>query len=486
MFNDLREFINQAEAWGECQLVEGADWNLEIGAITVLRGLEPEPPVLLFDCVKGYPPGYRVASNLFTTQRRIALGLDLPLEARGIGLVAAFRDKIRDGVKPLPPVVVNTGPVKENIHVGDEVDLFEFPAPKWHELDGGRYIGTGSMTITRDPEEGWVNLACQRVQIHDRATATIFMTPGHHADIMRKKYWAKGQSCPVAVSLGQDPLLWAASTWPIAWRVSEYDYAGGLRGEPVAVTKGVTTDLPIPANAEIVLEGELVPPQVESRIEGPFGEWPGYYGGGPRPESVFRVKAILHRNNPIIQGSPPHRVPAFWSLGIHILRAAIVWNDLDRQIPGVKGVWIMEEAGSSSILVISLKQEYPGHAKQAAMIAAGCAIASVNMRFIIVVDDDIDPSNLSEVIWAMGTRTDIDSEINIVGGCRSSPTDPTLSPEKRSRGQLVHSMAIILACRPYHWIDKFPPAITVSPELDKKTREKWSKLFTTPKAHPRR
>ena len=477
MFDDLRQFIQQITDWGECRAINGADCDLEIGAITVLKGMEPDPPLLLFDNIRGYPPGYRVASNLFTSAKHTALGLGLPLERRGIGLVRAWRDKIKGGIKLVPPITVKHAPVTENVHTGAAIDLLEFPAPKWHELDGGRYIGTGSMTITRDPDEGWVNLACQRVQVHDKNTATIFMTPGHHADIMRKKYWAKGQGCPVAVSIGQDPMLWAVSTWPIPWGVSEYDYAGGLRDAPVEVIHGISTDLPVPAHAEIVLEGELVPPEIESRVEGPFGEWPGYYSTGLKPEAAFKIKSIMHRNDPIIQGNPPHRLPSLWSLGIHIQRAAVVWDELDRQIPGVKGVWIVEEAGSSSILAISLKQEYPGHAKQAAMIAAGVAIASINMRFIIVVDDDVDPANLSEVIWAMGTRTDLDTAIDITPGCRSSTTDPTLPPEKRRRGELTHSMGIIIACRPYHWIKDFPPAIQVSPELARKTREKWSELF---------
>lgn len=477
MFNDLREFIQKVKELGECREVKGADWEPEIGAITDLVSVTPNSPLLLFDDIKGYPAGYRVASNLFTTPRRTALALGLPLEAKGMELVKAWRNRIEEGIKPIPPVEVKTAPVKENILIGDDVDLFRFPTPKWHEFDGGRYIGTGSICITRDPDEGWVNLGCYRVQIHDKSTATIYTSPGHHGDIIRRKYWDRGLSWPVAVTCGQEPMLWTASIWSAPWGVCEYDIGGWLRRKPVEVTKGVTTDLPIPATAEIVLEGEVVPPEVETRIEGPFGEWSGYYAGGGRPEPAFKVKSILHRNSPIIQGNPPSRLISVWSLGRHIMRAGMLWTELDEQVPGVVGVWQVEEAAGHSMVVISLKQQYAGHAKQAAMIAAGSSVIRSNLRWVIVVDDDIDPSNLSEVLWALGTRTELDTSIDIIKGCTSSPLDPTISPEKRSRGELGHSMGIILACKPYHWIKEFPPSIKTNPELAKKIREKWAELF---------
>ena len=478
MFNDLREFIETVEKLGECKLVEGADWDIEIGAISELAMKMPNVPLLIFDKIKGYDTGYRVASNLFSTPRRTALALGLPTEARGIELVKALRDKMKAGIKLLPPVEVETGPVKENILTGTDVNLFKFPAPKWHELDGGRYIGTGGMGILRDPEGGWINVGTYRTQIHDKSTVTMSMQPGHHAEMIRKKYWAKGLNCPVAITCGQDPTLWAASNFDgVPWGVSEYDFAGGLRGEPVRVTRGVTTDLPIPATAEIVLEGEIVPPEVETRDEGPFGEWCGYYAAGVRSMPAVKIKSILHRNNPIIQGNPPHRLPSIWSAGKHIQKAAVVWSELDRQLPGVKGVWMIEEAGLHSILVISIEQSYPGHAKAAALIGAGCSATNMNCRMVIVVDEDIDPSNLSEVFWALGTRVDPETSIDIIRGCLSGASNPMLSPEAKRLGNYQMSRAIILACKPFLWRQDFPPSVEMSPELAKQTRDKWKELF---------
>lgn len=121
------------------------------------------------------------------------------------------------------------------------------------------------MGITRDPDEGWINIGVYRTQIHNESTVTMSMVPGHHGEIIRKKYWEKGLNCPVAICCGQDPTLWAASHWTgVPWGVTEYGFAGALKGNPIEVARGVTTDLPIPATAEIVLEGEIVPPEVKS------------------------------------------------------------------------------------------------------------------------------------------------------------------------------------------------------------------------------
>ena len=153
MFNDLREFIKEAEDLGQVKVIEGADWNVEIGTITELSQCKSDQPLLLFDKIKGYPPGYRIAANPMTSYNRLALCLGLPLNLRGIEQVRAYREKIRD-YKPVPPVYVETGPVKENVTVGEDIDLFKFPAPQWHEYDGGRYIGTGCSVIQKDPDSG--------------------------------------------------------------------------------------------------------------------------------------------------------------------------------------------------------------------------------------------------------------------------------------------------------------------------------------------
>ncbi|MFH0914385.1 MAG: UbiD family decarboxylase [Chloroflexota bacterium] len=477
MFNDLRQFIAKAEEAGEVKHIEGADWNLEIGLITEVEASQPSPRLLLFDRIKDYPPGYRVASNLFSTPRRVALAFGLPEDLAGMDLVRAMKARLDKGVRPIPPVVVKTGPVMENVFTGDQVDILKFPTPWWRKGDGGRYIGTHAVTITRDPDEGWVNIAPQRVQVHNRNTASIFMATGHHGDIMRRKYWAKGKGCPVAVSCGQEPLIFAAGEWPLPWGSSEFEFAGGLKEAPIEVVKGVTTDLPIPATSEIVLEGELLPPEAGTVIEGPFGEWAGYYAGGARPEPIFRVNAVMHRNNPIIQGTLASVHPAVWTLGRHIWRSAVVWSELDRQVPGVQGVWVVGEAGANSMIAASIKQMYPGHAKQTAQLLNAVQATSLHIRYCIVVDEDIDPSNLPELIWAIGTRTNPVDSIDIARFTRTSETNPAVSPDKRQQGDFTHSTALIVACRPWHWRDKYAKATKSDAESLKEIRRKWSKVW---------
>ncbi len=469
---DLREFIERLEKLGELRLIEGANWDLEIGAVTYLAAKTPNTPALLFDKIKGYPPGYRILVNPYSNDKRIAVTLGLPLEARRLDLVKKVRDKLNEPSRLIPPVEVKNGPIMENVFLGDEVDLFKFPTPKWQLLDGGRYLGTGDAIIARDPDEGWVNISTQRLQIHDKSTATLFIEPGKHLDMIRKKYWVRGQACPIAAACGQHPIFVCAGGMRIPWGTSEYDWLGWWMNEPVEVVRGPITGLPIPAHAEIVLEGELVPIEGGSRIEGPFSEWTGHYSPA-REEPVFKVKAMLHRNGPIILGVLPFVGRGRTNSISLVVKAAQVWNMLDTLVPGIKGVWAHFEMGGTNNFVISLEQKYGGHAKQAALTAL--AQMSYMTKFVIVVDDDVDPSDLHQVLWAVGLRSEPE-EWEIIKGTWSSPLEPSISPSKRAAGDITHSTAIILACKPYGWIKDYPPAINEDRELEQKVQKKWGSI----------
>ncbi len=474
----LREFLEKCKEIGEFKLVEGANWDLEIGSISQWQVLDQASPLLLFDKITGYPAGYQVCSNMYRTMNREALCLGLPLGARtGIELVRAWREKFRAGVKPIPPVVVKKGPVMENVHTGANIDLYEFPVPKWHEHDGGRYIGTGHIVVTRDPDDGWVNCGTYRVQVHDRDVATIYMSPGRHAGMTRKKYWEKGKACPAVVSIGGNQAIFAYSNIELPYHEGEYDYAGWLAGKPMEVIEGPVTGLPIPADAEIAIEGEMVLPEVDLRKEGPFGEWPGYYGSASRMEPAFRVKSILHRDSPILQSSPPTLPSKPHYLGVWTRRAAELWADLEATIPGIKGAYLLDEPLAGKMAVVSIKQMYIGHAKQVGLAAAGNRSIAYLCKWVIVVDEDIDPSNIKEVLWAICSRCEPEEDIDIVRKCWGSALDPRMPPEKKEKGQLDHSTAIFLACKPYHWIDRFPRDIKLSPERLKEIEAKWGELF---------
>lgn len=475
MFDDLRGYLEKLREVGELLEIRGADWDLEIGCITELMA-ERKGPALLFDEIKGYPRGFRVVSNLLTiSKKRLKLALGIKENTGDIEVIRLWKEKFKN-FQPVAPEEVSDGPILENVIEGDEVDLFKFPAPKWHELDGGRYIGTGDIVITKDPE-GWVNLGTYRVMIHDKRTLSFFVAPSHHAEIMRKKYWANGKSIPVVICFGQEPLLWISSTLPIPWGWSELDFAGYIKGKPIKVIKGKYTGLPIPATAEIAIEGEAPPPSIESLPEGPFGEWTGYYASQVRNEPIIKVKAVYHRNEPIIHGELPCKAnPVWYDIPIH--SAPRVWDALERVgIEGIKGVWIYGR-GNLVIIVISIKQLYPGHAKQVATIAlalfSGLALAG---KFVIVVDEDVDPSNPDEVLWALSTRCDPATDIEVLRGFPTTPLEPIISPEKRIKGDYTVGRAIIMACKPYSWINEFPPVAEASKDLKRKVLEKWATIF---------
>jgi len=234
-FSDLRTFIKAAADIGEARTIEGAHWSLEIGCLTELMA-EQEGPLLLFDNISGYPRGFRIATNVLATARRFALTLGLPAELPKLEILKAWREKTRN-LKPFSPVEVSSGPVMENILANDRIDLGIFPTPKWHEHDGGRYIGTGDMVITKDPDSGWINIGTYRACVVDKNRLTLWIIDHKHGKQIARKYWQAKRACPVAIVLGCEPATWTAAPSAARAGVSEYDYAGALRGEPVQVIR---------------------------------------------------------------------------------------------------------------------------------------------------------------------------------------------------------------------------------------------------------
>lgn len=473
---DLREFIQKCQEIGELKVVEGANWDCEIGAITLEVAAKDNPPALLFDKIEGYKPGYRILTIPATTTKRLALTLGLPVDDSPMQIVAKLKDKLSQPIKLIPPRELKTGPILENMDTGDKVDLYKFPSLRWTPADGGRFIGTGDNVIVRDPEEGWVNVSTNRIQIQDKNTFTVFCEPGQHLETIRGKYWKNGKNCPAAVTFGGDPMLVNISGTRIPWGMSEYDYAGWWKQEPLEVIKGPVTGLPIPAYSEIAVEGEILPLSEQTMNEGPFPEFTGHYSP-EGPESVFKVKSVIHRNDPILLGAITFLGPGVvaWTRGPTM--AAKIWGELDRVVPGVKGVWCPEEFGLERCLVISLKQQYPGHAKHAAM--AGLGYYPMARKYVIVVDEDVDPSNLREVLFSVGNRADPEA-FDLIRGNWTSKLDPLVAnPEKKRTKDMTIPTFIILACKPYNWIEDFPPPVAVPPELKEKVKSKWAKLLSS-------
>ena len=472
-YKDLREWLCIVEGFAELKKIDGADWNLEMGTLAELVARESPGniPAILFDTIKDYPPGYRALFAQNASFKRIALNLGLPLDLAGIDLVRALREKLRLH-KPIPAKVVTEGPVLENVISGKDVDLLQFPVPFMHELDGGRYMGTACLVVTKDPEEGWINFGTYRAMVHDPKRLGLYISPGKHGGIQRQKYFDLGRPCPVVISVGQDPVLFMVSGNEIEYGVSEYDYSGGIKGFPIEVIAGSVTGLPLPAHAEIVIEGFMHPS--ERQAEGPFGEWTGYYASSTRPEPVVRVEAIYYRNDPILCCARPGRPPSDYSLAKCFVKAALIWDQVEKAgVPDVKGVWCHEAGGGRLFNIIAIKQRYPGHARQAGLIAAQVHAGAYLGRYVVVVDDDIDPTNTFDVLWALASRSDPQESIEIIERCWSGPLDPRIRPGKRG----FNSRAIIDACRPFEWMGEFPPVAESSAALKAKVRQKWRRVI---------
>jgi UbiD family decarboxylase len=476
-YDDLRQWMAEADKLGELKRANGYDWQEQIGMAAELLQHRDDAPVALFDEIPGVPKGHRVLTNFFgKTRQNMTLGF--PAHLNKVELSEAFLKHFQTIVeKPIPHEVVATGPVMENVIEGDDIDVTKFPTPIWHDGDNGRrYIGTGSFNVTVDPEEGWVNCGTYRVMIHDAKRVGFYISPGKHGRIHRDKYEFYKKPMPVCIVIGGDPLTFLMGCTEIPYGVCEFDVAGAYRGHPMQVVKGKHTGLPFPANAEIVIEGFVEPGN--RAPEGPFGEWTGYYASDVRPEPVLDIKAIYHRNDPIILGCPPQRPPEEQARYRSVMRSAILKQELQKTgLPDVTATWCHEVGGSRQLTAVAIKQRYAGHARQAGHLAAMCRSVAYAGKYVVVVDDDIDVSNLEELMWAVCTRSDPVTSIDFIKNAWSTPLDPCIPPDKKARGDFTNSRAIIDACRPYHWRDKYPIVNMPTPETAKKAKELFSWLF---------
>lgn len=474
----LRAWLDRVKAVGQLKQLEGVDLKYELGAITELNA-KVNGAALLFDGFKGHAKGFRVLTSSMMNAK--TLGATMGFEGDFDNMQAV--DKVADILRGVeakydhyPVEYVDDGPVMENRQTGDKVDLTIFPTPLWHEMDGGPFIGTGVCQVHVDPETGWTNLGTYRNQLIAKDRLGNYISPGHHGNIIRQKYWSMGKPCPVVLCFGQHPLFLLLASSDVPAGQDEMRWAGAILGSRVPVIKGPLTGLPIPADAEIAVEGYAYPN--ETVIEGPLGEFTGYYAGGQKSEPAIRVEAVYYRNNPILLGSPPCRPPDDFSYQSTVMRSAYVKEALRRAgIPAIKSVWVSEMGGSRMWIVTSLSQKYAGHAAQAARVAANCQAGGLMARYSIVVDDDIDPSNNADVIWALSTRSEPAQDIDILRQSWSNPLDPTLSEQDKERRELYNSQAIINACRPFHRLKTFAAVAEATPELQASTKKKWAWVF---------
>src|SRR3974390_76713 len=468
---DLRSWLDALRAVGEVQEINGAERESEIGGIVDLYMRKMGNPAVLFDDIPGYPRGHRILANILTSVRRINLTLGLPIEGSAIELVSYWRRYMKEA-RSIAPVTVKAGPLLANVKEGSDIDLFKIPVPKWHEHDGGFYIGTGDMVVMRDPDTGWINYGAYRVQSHGPQLATVMCSKGKHGDLIKRRYHERGEPCPGAGVVGMHPALFVGAGLEIPYGKNEYDVAGGLIGEPVEVIKGPVTGLPIPAHAEIAFEGFVHPDDLLD--EGPLGEWTGYYAGGQKQEPAIRIETFMHRDDPILLGAIPGVPPDDDSFYRGTYRSGAVWNQLQAAgVPEATGRWAHPAGGSRLWLTVAIRQLYGGHSKQAGVIASQCHAGAYANRVVVVVDDDIDPADMDQVVWALCTRMEPREGIEILRGCWSTVLDPMAYGPNDPRNARV----VIYACKPWSRRDTFPLVARASKEIEDLVRKKFSDVL---------
>lgn len=418
IYQDLREFINELENCGELKrITTEVDANLEITEIC-RRTLDQQGPALLFENVKGH--NMPVLANLFGTTGRVAsaMGQEDLVALRELGkLLAELKQPeppkgLKDAIEKLPtlkkvlnmPVKsVKKGQCQEVIIEGDEVDLSTLPIQTCWPGDVAPLV-TWGLTITKGPLKKRQNLGIYRQQIIGK-NKLIMRWLSHRGGALDFKDWCEqnpGEPYPVSVAIGADPATTLAAVTPIPDSLSEYAFAGLLRGKKTKVCTCIGNDLQVPENAEIILEGVIYPDEMAD--EGPYGDHTGYYNEVER-FPVFTVERITHRKNPIYHSTytgKPIDEPAVLGVALNEVFVPL----LQQQYPEITDFYLPPEACSYRMAVVSIKKQYPGHAKRVMMGVWSFLRQFMYTKFVIVVDDDIDVKDWKEVIWAMTTRVD--------------------------------------------------------------------------------
>ncbi len=470
-FKDNRLFIAALEKSGDVvRIKDEIDWEGEAGAM-VRRAMERKAQAIVFEKLKDYPPGYRIFGGPLATHRRLAIALGLKPETSVPDIQHFYEQRIES---PIKPMLVSKGPCQENIVTGDDVDLFNFPVPLIHWGDGGRYIGSWHAVIMQDPDSSWVNWGMYRQMVYRRNIVVgAWHIHNQGGMLLWSKYLSVGKPMPVAIAIGIEPVSALVAVAPFNAGQSEVDYAGALLGRPVELVKCQTSDLMVPANAEIVIEGEIDP---NIRIpEAPFGEYTGYRTAMVPRGVGCRVKAVTFRNKPIITmdnpGQPSDSSGICWSM-----TTAVANKKLLRQqsIPVVDVNYPPE--GSNMMAIVSLKRMYANLAMQVHHVIQGGAEWAPK---VIVTDDDVNIFDMDEVLHTLGTRCHPERGVRVFEGESGNALHPFLTPKERYWGK---GASVLFDCSwPYDWSRKtdIPPRVSfkeVYPEeLQKKVLKNWKK-----------
>lgn len=435
-YKSLREWMEKLEKAGQLKRITAeVDWDLEMSAIT-RRIANRGGPALLYENIKGYKNTLcrKVFENGLGSREKIALSLSLPMDTSYREIINVVKERI---VRLVEPVKVASGPVKQNIVRGDAVNLYEFPAPRYNKLDGGRYINTRGCCVTMDPDTKILNVGLYRGMIGEKGKSIpVLMIPNQHWGRHWLKHKQRGDEMPVAVVYGWDPILVICASFDChPTGHSEYEVVGGLRGEPVELVKCETSDLYVPATAEIVVEGRMSADPKTFELEGPFGEYPGFYGGQTRPRPTIRVDCITYRNDPIFRGGLCGADPSGLIEVNHWLtpfKLAQIWESLEATgVPNITGIW-GDLVTHGHDLRISIDKIYRGHAKQVAAAFWGLKSSRHAGKILTVVDKDIDVFDDEAMAWARVWRSNADlGAVQFFSGTAATPLDPSVPLSQR-------------------------------------------------------
>lgn len=460
---DFRSFIEALRYRNDLlDIQQQVSADLELAAIT-RRVYEQRLPAPLFSNIRGAMPGARVlgAPAGMTAipgqaYARLALHFGLAANSTPREIITAIRRAVK--AKPVTPEYCSSGLVKENIWLYDDVNLTRFPVPLLHEKDGGRYFGTYGFHVTQSPDGKWNSWGIGRLMMLDRNRLTGPVITTQHIGLIREMWRQEGKSTPWAMVFGAPPAAVAVAGMPLATGVSEPDYVGALLGKSIAVTKTETNALWVPANAEIVLEGEIS--LSEKALEGPMGEYHGYQPREGHPQPVFHVHAITFRHNPIlpicVAGTPPEENHTIWGT---MISAQLLEIMQQAELP-VDFVWCSYEAATCwAVIAIdtaklaAMKTHASDFAAQVAQVVFS-SHAGYLIPKLILVSNDIDISDINQVVWALATRSHPASDHFIFPAIKEFPMVPYLNKQDKMRG--CGGKAIINCLLPEQFYGEMP------------------------------
>jgi UbiD family decarboxylase len=451
----LRGFLStleQAHPGEVVRIAEPVDLAYQTQALALELERRRRFPVLFFEHVRGH--SIPVVANVMASRRGLAtaLGVD-PAE-----LPEAYARRLKE---PLKPVVLDRAPFPVDVRPGDAADLGALPIPTYFPGDGGPYL-TAGLLIARDPATGVSTSGFHRFQVKGRNRMGVSLHSRRRMFEFQQRTETAGRSLECAIAIGLHPAVGMGSLSYPAPEISKFEVVGGLLGEPMQLRRAETVDLDVPAWAEIVIEGEILPGEREP--EGPFGEFTGYFSRRST-DNVFVARTLVLRQGAWFQSIGSGRAPDH-ILPLGVLREAEIRNALRRVIPGVRAVHVPTSGGASFTAYVSMKQTRPGEAKHALSVVFG---VDHYIKLVVMVDEDIDVFDESDVLWAIATRAQADRDLVVTSGSLGAILDPSASPEgltaklgidaTRKFGQ-VGAEKLVMADEPMAWAREVADRIT--------------------------